>query len=101
MAKIVDPMELLLQKVVSRGASDLHLSATHQPLVRIDGELMPLESSASVRNLIREGKTQQISNLMTTNKADGMQTIEMALKELAAQGKISQDQVSQFLKTNQ
>ena len=33
----------------------------------------------AVRNLIREGKTRQLRNVMTTHRADGMQTLEAAL----------------------
>ncbi|MHB8506771.1 MAG: hypothetical protein ACYDEN_13815 [Acidimicrobiales bacterium] len=32
-----------------------------------------------VRNLIREGKTRQLRNVLTTSTADGMQTLESAL----------------------
>ncbi len=33
----------------------------------------------AVRNLIREGKTRQLRNVLSTHRADGMQTLEMAL----------------------
>ena len=35
-----------------------------------------------VRNIIREGKTHQIPNLITTNQAEGMCSLEASLAEL-------------------
>ncbi len=35
-----------------------------------------------VRNLIREGKSNQLMNIMTTNQAEGMQTLEVNLASL-------------------
>ena len=40
-----------------------------------------LATSAS-RNMIREGKSNQLRNIMTTSKGEGMQTMEMHLAEL-------------------
>ena len=37
-----------------------------------------------VRNLIREGKTHQLPNLMTTNASEGMCTLESSLADLIA-----------------
>jgi twitching motility protein PilT len=37
-----------------------------------------------VRNIIREGKTHQIPNLITTNQAEGMCSLESSLAELCA-----------------
>ena len=36
----------------------------------------------AVRNLIREGKTRQLRNVVATHRSDGMQTLENALTEL-------------------
>jgi twitching motility protein PilT len=36
----------------------------------------------AVRNLVREGKTRQLRNVVATHRADGMQTLENALTEL-------------------
>src|SRR5262249_42077139 len=36
----------------------------------------------AVRNLIREGKTRQLRNVVATHRADGMQTLEHSLTEL-------------------
>jgi twitching motility protein PilT len=37
-----------------------------------------------VRNIIREGKTHQIPNLITTNQAEGMCSLESSLADLVA-----------------
>jgi twitching motility protein PilT len=104
--RIIDAFDAAEQPLVRSRLSSCLIGIIYQRLIKTQpsgrtGAFEVLVSNYGVRNLIREGKTHQIPNLMTTNKADGMQTMEMALKELAAQGKISQDQVSQFLKTNQ
>jgi twitching motility protein PilT len=50
-------MKQLLHLALARGASDLHLVATRPPLLRVDGELMPVEgaeplTAATVRRLV-------------------------------------------------
>jgi twitching motility protein PilT len=40
----------------------------------------------AVRNLIREGKTRQLRNIITMSIGDGMQTLEMSLSELVRLG---------------
>jgi twitching motility protein PilT len=47
-----------------------------------------LFSNHAVRNLIREGKTRQLRNVITTATSDGMQTLEMALNHLVSVGLI-------------
>lgn len=42
----------------------------------------------AVRNLVREGKTRQLRNVVATHRADGMQTLEFALDSLIQQGAI-------------
>jgi len=42
-----------------------------------------------VRNLIRDGKTHQLRNIVSTNMRDGMQTMEAALNALVQAGVIS------------
>lgn len=48
-----------------------------------------LIGSPAVRNLIREGKIHQIPSVMQTSQGIGMQTMEMALKDLIRRGLIS------------
>lgn len=69
------------------------LAVLYQRLIpRIDGgrvaayELMV--GVPAVRNLIREGKTRQLRNVVATHRADGMQTLEHHLSALLAAGVI-------------
>jgi twitching motility protein PilT len=48
-----------------------------------------LLANNAMRNLIREGKTHQIRNVVATNIKSGMRTLEASLSELVAQGAIS------------
>ena len=51
-----------------------------------------LLASNAARNLVREGKTRQLRNVMTTSQADGMQTLEMSLSHLVLNGVISYEE---------
>jgi twitching motility protein PilT len=59
---------------------------------RIGGGLVAayevLFATHAVRNLIREGKTRQLRNIVSTHQNDGMQTLEMALTHLVKVGLI-------------
>ncbi len=44
-----------------------------------------------VRNLIRDGKTHQLRNVVSTNMRDGMQTMEAAMNALIEAGVVSHD----------
>ena len=48
-----------------------------------------LVATAPVRNLIKDGKTRQLRNVLTTGRKDGMQTLEMSLADLVARGVIT------------
>ena len=45
----------------------------------------------AVRNLVREGKSRQLRNVVATGQADGMRTLETALTELVANGVVSHE----------
>jgi twitching motility protein PilT len=49
-------------------------------------------ASTAVRNLIREGKTQQLRNAISTSATQGMRTIERSLSELVEEGLVSYDE---------
>jgi twitching motility protein PilT len=51
-----------------------------------------LVGSSAVRNLIREGKTRQIRNMLATGQREGMQTFEAGLSDLVAQGLVSYEE---------
>ena len=48
-----------------------------------------LVATHPVRNLIREGKSNQLLNVMATNQAEGMQTMEVNLAALISSGVIT------------
>ncbi len=65
----------------------------YQRLVpRIGGGLVAayevLFATHAVRNLVREGKTRQLRNVISTHQSEGMQTLEMALTHLVSVGLI-------------
>jgi twitching motility protein PilT len=47
-----------------------------------------LIATSAVRNLIREGKTRQLRNIVATGRREGMQTLEQSLSELVAGGSV-------------
>ncbi len=46
-------------------------------------------ASHAVRNLVREGKTAQIRNVLITSQRDGMQTLEIDLSRLVESGEVA------------
>ena len=69
----------------------------HQRLVpRIGGGRVAafevLVATHAVRNLIKEGKSRQLRNALTTGQQEGMQTLEMALSSLVERGLVSHDE---------
>jgi twitching motility protein PilT len=50
-----------------------------------------LIATSPVRNLVREGKTNQLRNAMQMGLASGHKTMEMSLLELVNSGMITQD----------
>jgi twitching motility protein PilT len=60
-----------------------------------DGRVPALEimtGTTAIRNLIREGKIHQIPGTMQVSQKDGMQTMDMALVDLATRGLVSQEE---------
>jgi twitching motility protein PilT len=48
-------------------------------------------ANEAIRNLVREGKSRQMRNMIATGGAEGMQTIEMDLARLVASGLLAMD----------
>jgi twitching motility protein PilT len=46
----------------------------------------------AVRNLVREGKTNQLRNVLVTGQQDGMQTLEMSLTQLVRDGVVTYEE---------
>ncbi len=47
-----------------------------------------LVANSAIRNLIREGKTHQMPSVLQSGAAEGMMSLDQALKELVQQGKV-------------
>ncbi len=54
-----------------------------------------LIATSSIRNLIREGRSNQIPNLLRTGQRDGMCTLEVSLSELVRDGIVTLDNALQ------
>ena len=67
-------------------------------LPRIDGGLVAafevMVATPAVRNLIREGKTNQLRNILLTGQHDGMQTLEMSLSSLVHDRVVSSEEAA-------
>ena len=65
-------------------------------LPRIGGGLTAayevMTASSAVRNLVREGKTNQLRNVLVTGQSEGMQTLEMSLSDLVQDGVVDYDE---------
>src|SRR5215210_7763539 len=77
-------------------ASTLQGVVTQTLLPRLDGSgrvaaVEVLLPDDAVRNLVRQGKVEQIYSIMQTGTSKGMQTLEQALAELVSRGIVSQD----------
>lgn len=55
-----------------------------------------MHANHAVRNLIREGKSHQLSSVMQTNRKAGMITMDEAIAQLYADGKIDRESAVQF-----
>ena len=55
-----------------------------------------MHANHAVRNLIREGKSHQLSSVMQTNRKAGMITMDEAIRQLYVDGKIDRDMAIQF-----
>ena len=95
--RIVDVFPALQQPQV-------RLQLTHTLVGILNQQLIPkvgggrvaafevLVGTNAICNLIREGKTRQIRNLVATGQRDGMQTLETSLSELVATGVVAHDE---------
>jgi twitching motility protein PilT len=55
-----------------------------------------LRANHAVRNLIREGKSNQLRNVISTHQGEGMQTLEMSLTGLVADGIVDHEMALGF-----
>jgi len=93
--RIIDAFPSDQQNQVRMMISEALKAVVSQTLIRrMDGQgrvaaFEVLIGSPALANLIREGKTPQITSLMQTGKSQGMQLLDQALLDLVKQRKIS------------
>jgi len=94
--RIIDVFPPHQQQQVRQQLSSVLLGVISQRLIpRTNGgrvvatEIMVADSA--VRNLIREGKTHQLQNVIQTSAASGMISLDKVLAELVARGEITLD----------
>ena len=95
--RIVDVFPSERQQQIRIQLANALTAIIHQQLVpMVDGgrvaALEILLATTPVRNLIKEGKSRQIRNVITTGQREGMQTLEMALQAHVSQGKVTYEQ---------
>ena len=56
-----------------------------------------LRSTHAVKNMIRKGNTHQIDSVIETSRAEGMQTMNTALKDLVEEGLITEETMNSHL----
>lgn len=74
---------------------------SQQLIPRLDGggrvaAFEVLHANMAIRNLIREGKSHQIANIMQTNRKVGMITMDDAIAQLVRDGKITRQMAVSF-----
>ncbi|HEY2812905.1 MAG TPA: PilT/PilU family type 4a pilus ATPase [Acidimicrobiales bacterium] len=84
-----------------RDQIQVQLSATLQGVIyqrllpRVDGGLVGayevMVGTNAVKNLVREGKTRQLRNVVATHRDEGMQTLETSLSQLIEDGVITEE----------
>ena len=90
--RIVDVFPAAQQSQIRTQLSQTLLAIIHQRLLpRADGSgrtaaFEVMVATPAVRNLIKEGKTNQLRNVVVTGSAAGMQTLEADLRRLVSAG---------------
>lgn len=89
------------QQIRVQFANTLEAVISQQLLPKADGNgriaaFEVLHSNNAVRNLIREGKSHQLTSVMQTNRKLGMITMDDSIQQLYFEGKISKETAIQF-----
>lgn len=103
--RIIDAFQPDEQPLIRSRLSAVLVGVVYQRLLPKEGggrcgAFEVLVANYPIKNLIREGKTFQIPNMMTTGAGIGMQTMSAALSQLAQKGDITAEQAKSFLEQN-
>ncbi len=95
--RIVDVFQADRQAQIRVQLANALTGIVYQRLVpRLGGGLVAafevLVANSAVRNLVKEGKTNQLRNIVSTHLSEGMQTLEKDLTRLVAEGVVDLDQ---------
>jgi len=81
-------------------AQTIEAVVSQRLLIGKDGGLVPavelLLATSAIRNLIREGKTHMIDNVISTSLGIGMQDIEHSLAKLVESGKVDLEEAMKY-----
>ena len=87
-------------QIRSQLSTTLQAVVSQQLIPTTDGKIAAafeiMVVNPAIRNLIREGKTFQIDNILQTSMASGMRTMDMSVFELFRKGIISKEHAQQF-----
>ena len=94
--RIIDAFPPNQQRQIRMQLSMVLQAVVSQQLVpAVGGGVVPvfeiMKSNPAIRNLIREGKTHQIDNVIAANVDNGMRTMDQNLFDLAAAGTITKE----------
>lgn len=101
--RIVDVFPPHQQSQVRQQVASSILAVVSQRLLpRADGEgrvaaFEVMIATPAIRNLIREGKTHQLPNVISTSTGTGMRTMEKSLTELYRAGFVAYDEIARYL----
>lgn len=89
------------QQIRVQFANVLEAVVSQQLIPTVDGKgrvaaFEVLHNNTAVKNLIREGKTHQLTSIMQTNRKAGMMTMDDALAQLYNEMKIDREMALQF-----
>lgn len=89
------------QQVRVQFSNVLEAVVSQQLIPTIDGRgrvaaFEVMHANHAVRNLIREGKSHQLTSVMQTNRKQGMMTMDEAIQQLYFAGRISREMAIQF-----
>jgi twitching motility protein PilT len=95
--RIVDVFPAQQQRQIQTQLSQTMAAVIHQRLLaRVDGSgrvaaFEVMFGTPAIRNLIKDGKTNQLRNVLVTGSSLGMQTLEADLRRLVREGVISSE----------
>lgn len=103
--RIIDAFEAAEQPLIRSRLSSCLVGVVYQRLLPSEnlGRAAAYEvlvGTSAVRNLIREGKTHHIPNVMTTAKNEGMQLISDSVHDLEMAGLVSKQDAAEFIEAN-